>query len=421
MTALLTKRESGTTLAALLKDRARRVGFDLVGIAPAVTPTGFPLFQDWLKRGHAGKMEYLPQREAAYSHPDNVLASVRSVIMLAVNYNTRPPTRKPSRKESKNQSGRETIQAQEPPESVTKSILSEVTVSAQVAQYAWGAADYHDVLRTRLRELADFLHEQSPDCRTRGVVDTAPLLERDFARLAGLGWFGKNTMLIDKRMGSWMFLAALLTDVELDYDEPHDSSHCGTCTRCLDACPTDAFPEPYVLDARRCIAYLTIELREQVPQELRTGVGSWLFGCDICQDVCPWNHKAPVTADVEFQPVEDLAPADAIAILQMTADEFPARFQQTPLSRPKRAGMLRNAAIVLGNARNPNSIPALIVGLNDDEPLVRGASAWALGRFDGAEPAAALQARLTHEDDPQVSGEIKDALEHQRQASEDNP
>jgi len=295
---------------------------------------------------------------------------------------------------------RETLGRDDPPASVP----------GRVAKYAQGSADYHDVLKGMLRELAEFLHEHRPGCRTRGVVDTAPLVERDFARLAGLGWFGKNTMLINKRAGSWLFLAALLTDVELSPDEPHNTSHCGTCTRCLDVCPTDAFPEPYVLDARRCISYLNIELRGPMPAELREGVGDWLFGCDLCQDVCPWNNKAPTTDRPEFQPSDDLSPADAVEILQMDEAAFRERFRHTPLSRPKRAGLLRNAAIVLGNSGRAEAVQPLIRTLQDREPLVRGAVAWALGNLGGEAARTALRNRLAVEKDNTVRGELIAAL-----------
>ncbi|MGE3316314.1 MAG: tRNA epoxyqueuosine(34) reductase QueG, partial [Planctomycetaceae bacterium] len=287
------------SLSAAIKAEARRIGFDLVGIAPAVSPPGFPDFQSWLKRGYAGEMAWMPRREDAYSHPQSVLERVQSIVMLAMNYRTEdPPPTRPG--------------------------------STRVSRYAWGERDYHDLLRERLRQLADFIHQQRPGCRTRGVVDTAPLLERDFAKLAGLGWFGKNTLLINKRAGSWLFLSALLTDVELDFDEPHTTSHCGTCTRCLDVCPTAAFPEPYVLDARKCIAYLNIELKGPIPHELREGMGEWLFGCDLCQDVCPWNRKSPRTTERSFEPRAALRPADALAILQLTENEFEERFRDTP-------------------------------------------------------------------------------------------
>ena len=210
-------------------------------------------------------------------------------------------------------------------------------------------------------------------------MDTAPLLERDFGKLAGLGWFGKNTMLINKRIGSWFFLAALLTDVELQPDEPHHTSHCGTCTRCLDACPTDAFVEPYVLDARKCISYLTIELRDQpIPIELRSPMGDWIFGCDVCQDVCPWNRKAPSSAEPAFAPREQLHPANLEWLLSLDKAGFEAAFAGTPMHRTGREALLRNAAIALGNSRDPHALPVLERALCDDEPLVREAAEWAI-------------------------------------------
>ena len=362
-----------------IKAEARRLGFELAGIAPAVTPAGYHDLLDWLDRGYGGEMTYIERRRAAYEHPDRVLESARSVIMLALNYRAEDP-RPPGPNEG------------------------------LVARYAWGERDYHSVIRAKLRQLADFVHGQFPGCRTRGVVDTAPLLERDFARLAGLGWFGKNTMLINTRMGSWLFLAALLVDVELEYDEPQQTAHCGTCTRCLEACPTDAFTSPYVLDARRCISYLTIELRDAIPVELRDGMGQWLFGCDVCQDVCPWNRKAPQAGERSFVPVASLDPADAAALLSLSEDAFEARFQDSPLARPGRAGLLRNAAIVLGNAGDVRAIDALVRALSDAEPIVRGAAAWALGRFEETRATAALKARIPVEDNVEVSSEMRSAL-----------
>jgi len=355
------------------------VGFDLVGIAPAVTPTGFHDFRAWIDSGNAGEMEYLPRREAAYEHPQHVLTGVKSLIMLAVNYHTEQPA------------------AVEPGE-------------GRVSRYAWGETDYHTVLRNRLGRLADFVHEESPGCRTRGVVDTAPLLERDFARMAGLGWFGKNTMLINKRLGSWSFLAAILVDLELDYDEPHAASHCGTCTRCLEACPTDAFTEPYVLDASRCISYLNIELSGPVPAGLREPMGDWLFGCDVCQDVCPWNHKAPESDDPAFASSDGSRAIDAIALLELDEAELMARFEKTPLARPKRSGILRNAAIVLGNSGDTKAVPCLARALGDTDPVVRSAAAWALGRLGGESAAQALRLRSEVEHDDQVCAELTTAL-----------
>ena len=371
--------EGARELTLALKAEARRIGFELVGVAPAVSPPGLPKLHEWLRAGFAGEMQYLPRREAAYEHPRHVSPSVRSVVILAINYRTEEP--RPT-------------EANE----------------GRVARYAWGTADYHDLLREKLRELSDFLHAQRPGCITRGVVDTAPLLERDFARLAGLGWFGKNTMLINKRAGSWLLLAGLLTDLELEADSPHETSHCGTCTRCLDVCPTDAFPEPYVLDARKCISYLTIELKTPIPLELRDGVGEWLFGCDLCQDICPWNRKAPRSDEPAFQPQPDLNPADCVGLLRMTREEFDARFAQTPLARPGFDGLRRNAAIVLGNRGDSSAIPVLIEALQNCAPLVRGAAAWSLGKLGGEAARAALAERRTIETDESVIAELSAVL-----------
>jgi epoxyqueuosine reductase len=372
-------RTDAATFAAAVKQEALRIGFDLVGIVPAAAPATLTEFHDWLRKGFDGEMGYLSRREEAYAHPRHVLPAVRSVVMLAVNYRTAEPA---------------------PP----------APGNGRVSRYAWNDGDYHGLIRERLAKLADFLHQKRPGCHTRGVVDTAPLLERDFARSAGLGWFGKNTLLINKRQGSWLFLAGLLTDVDLEPDAPHETAHCGTCTRCLEACPTQAFPAPYVLDARKCIAYLTIELDGPIPVDLREGVGEWLFGCDICQDVCPWNKKSPVKNDAAFRPRADLNPADLILLLDLDDEAFARRFGATALARPGRAGVLRNAAIVLGNQRDEPAVPALCRSLGDVDPVVRGAAAWALGQIGGAQPLAALKSRLGVEDNATVVSEIEQAL-----------
>jgi epoxyqueuosine reductase len=346
-----TIRDDSQALSNELKSEARRIGFDLVGIAPAVAPAGASHLQSWLESGFAGEMHYLERRRDAYSDPARVLDGVRSIVMLGLNYKTPdPPPLEPG--------------------------------DGRVARYAWAETDYHDILRHRLHQLADFLHAARPDCRTRGVVDTAPLLERDFARLAGLGWFGKNTMLINKRMGSWSFLAALLTDVDLTPDEPHATSHCGTCTRCLDACPTDAFPEPHVLDARKCISYLTIELRGQpIPDEFRPQMGDWAFGCDICQDVCPWNHKAPATNDPALQTSGDRHRIRLSELLPLSEDNFQIQYGDTPLARPGRDALVANACIAAGNTGDASLLHPLDAASRDSSPLVRDAADWARRRL----------------------------------------
>lgn len=365
-------------LTNALKDEARRLGFDLAGACPAVSPAGLSRFHEWLSAGYAGQMHYLTRRAEAYAHPDGLLDGVRSLLILAMNYRTAVPR---------------------PPG----------PGQGRVSRYAWGA-DYHDLIHDRLRRLCDFLRARCPEASVRGVVDTAPLLEREFAQMAGLGWIGKNTLLLNRRLGSWFFLAALLTDAELECDEPHESDHCGTCRACLDACPTGAFVAPYVLDARRCISYLTIELRGPVPMELRQGLGDWVFGCDVCQEVCPWNHRAPATDEKGYEPGDDTNPLDLAALFDLDDEDFRRRFRGTPLWRPRRRGILRNAALVLGSRPTRGAVAALIRGLSDPEPLVRGACAWALGRYDELEAAEALETRLACEADAEVREEIVRAL-----------
>lgn len=393
MAALPETDQTPATLANHVRDAALNIGFDLVGISAAVAPTGFEHLQAWLSKNYEGEMQYMRRRENAYEHPDGVLPGTKSVIVTALNYHAARDGDK--------------LDDALPGHSATTS-----SAKGRVASYSNGTADYHDVIRRMLKQLGAALHEAVPGCRTRPVVDTAPLLERDFAKIAGLGWFGKNTMLINKHAGSWLFLGALLTDVELDPDSPHDTSHCGTCTRCLEACPTDAFPEPFVLDARKCISYLTIELRDQpIPHELRDGMQDWVFGCDICQDVCPWNGKASNTSMPEFQPAADLSPLDLRWLLSLSDEEFRKRFRKTPFERPGRSGLLRNAAIAAGNSGDASLIPSLVQCLNDEEPLVRGAAAWALGKLGSQTAHDGLKNALTRESVAEVQTEIVAALQ----------
>jgi len=361
-------------LTDVLKTEARRLGFAMSGACPAVVPPGSQRLADWLAAGYAGEMHYLADRAAAYENPRSILDGVRSVLMLAMVYRTDDP--KPA-----------------------------APGEGRVSRYAWGA-DYHELIRERLNSLADFLRAGNPEAKVRGVVDTAPLLEGEFAQMAGLGWIGKNTLLLNKQLGSWFFLAALLTDLELQYDGPHVADHCGTCRACLDACPTGAFVAPYVLDARRCISYLTIELRGPIPSELRNGIGDWLFGCDVCQEVCPWNDRGPAAEEPAFQPIDGMNPIRLAELFTLDDEAFRHRFRHTPLWRAKRRGLLRNAAILLGNRPFAPAIESLIRGLNDAEPLVRGASAWALGRYSEPIVAESLAQRQAIETDPDVLAEL---------------
>lgn len=367
-------------LSHRLKSLARELGFQLMGICPAAAPAGASRLDGWLAAGYAGQMHYIADRRVAYDHPAHLLEGVRSVFVLGMHYATVQPN------ESRNASGR-------------------------ISRYAWGDGDYHDTIRERLHRLADHLRELVPAARTRGVVDTAPLLEREFAQLAGLGWVGKNTLLLNKHSGSYFFLAALLTDQLLEYDQPHAADHCGTCTACLDACPTDAFVQPFLLNASRCISYLTIEHRDAIPAELRTGMGNWLFGCDVCQAVCPWNRDAPQTTEAIFTPRDNANPLDLLGLFELDEEQFRRQFRHTPLWRSHRRGLLRNAAIVLGNQRCETALPALARGLADCEPLVRGASAWALGQLQCQAARDLLLQRRSTEPDPGVVEEIDAAIE----------
>jgi epoxyqueuosine reductase len=334
----------------LLKQRAAELGFQLSGVCPAVAPPGAARLDDWLSAGYAGQMQYIADRQTAYSNPQQILVGAQSIVMLGMLYATEEP-KVPAKTEGR------------------------------VARYAWGNVDYHDLIRDRLHELADYFRALVPQSATRGVVDTAPLLEREFAQLAGLGWVGKNTLLLSKHMGSYFFLAALLTDVVLEYDAPHVSDHCGTCTACLDACPTDAFPQPYVLDATRCISYLTIEMHDAVPIELRPGMGDWVFGCDVCQEVCPWNQKSPRSTEPSFAPLSELNPLELTSLFDMDEQTFREQFRKSPIWRAHRRGLLRSAAIALGNRGDAAAIPALTKGLSDEDAIVREACEWALARI----------------------------------------
>jgi epoxyqueuosine reductase len=346
------------SLTEHVKKKAHECGFDLVGIAPAVTTDGVTYLRAWLERGNAGEMRFMERHAMAREHPRHVLDGVRSIIIVGMNYHTTEPVR-PGPHEGR------------------------------ISRYAWGD-DYHHIMRDRLKQLGDFLHDELPGCRTRAVSDTAPLLERDFARLAGIGWIGKNTMLINKRLGSWLFLGALLTDAELEYDEPHAADHCGSCTRCLDACPTDAFVGSHQLDSRRCISYLTIELRGSIPHELRPGVGDWLFGCDVCQDVCPWNRKAPESSEPGYRPIGGSGTVDLRELLRMSDSELRERIAGTTLTRAGIAGLRRNAAVVLGNAGSPDAIPELEAIARNTDPTVRGAAEWAIDRIKSRQSPTAV-------------------------------
>jgi epoxyqueuosine reductase len=359
--------EAGGSIERRITAQAYGLGFDLVGITTLGPATTAARFDEWLARGHAGEMAYLERGAEKRRDSRRPVAGARSAVVVALDYGGREP-------------------------------------SGPVARYARGD-DYHDVMETRLRQLHERVNEWAGrEVPGKPYVDTGPLLERDLARRAGLGWFGKNTMLINPRIGSFFFLGALLLDLDLAPDAPFEAERCGTCTRCLDACPTDALVEPGVLDARRCISYLTIELRGDIPIELREPIGGLVYGCDICQDVCPWNARfSQPLREPAFAARGALGTRGARAlareILAMSAPEFSTAFKGSPMKRAKLRGLRRNAAVVLGNVGSVDDVPALAAALSDDEPLVRSHAAWALGRIGHAEALDALRDRRPNESD----------------------
>lgn len=368
-----------------IKLRARKLGFDLVGIAPAEPPATVTAYLEWVERGYAGEMRYLerPDRVESRRDPSRIVPDAQSVIVVGKNYFTR---------------------------NLPSEILNDPSRGI-IASYAWGI-NYHDIMTPRLRELQDYIAAQvEGDVYGRAYVDKGPVLERAYAEQAGLGFVGRNTMLIHPRWGSWLFLGEILVDVALEPDEPDTWGTCGTCTRCLDACPTDAFPEPYVLDARRCISYFTIELKGAIPHHLRPLMGNRIFGCDICNEVCPWNKQfARASDEPAFRPNPDRVAPKLLDLIRLDDVAFRDRFRDSPIRRTKRRGLLRSVAVALGNWGDPQVVPALAAALRDHEPLIRGHAAWALAQINVPATSDVLQRALKKEDDAYVRTEIEAAL-----------
>ncbi len=373
-------------LTRKIKAEARRIGFQIVGVTSPEPPPHLAVYENWLAAGRHGEMEYLATGRARRRRrdPRQILAECQSILTLGIRH---PSPRAEEKPENAGPLGR-------------------------VAAYAWGD-DYHDVLTDRLRALVSFIEEQvGQSVANRWYTDTGPILERELAQRAGLGWIGKNTCLIHPRRGSYFLLAQILLGVQLAPDQPFSADHCGSCTRCIEACPTDCILPDRTIDARRCISYLTIELKGSIPVELRPPMGDWVFGCDICQEVCPWNIRfAEAAGDPAFAPRAEVAFPDLQTEIFLTPAAFNRKFQGNPVKRPKRRGYLRNVAVALGNSGDPRAAPHLARVLSEEpEPVIRGHAAWALGRIGGSNARAALTQTARTENHPDVREEIEAAL-----------
>jgi len=334
-----------TTLKQSIKEKARQLGFIQAGVTSSESPQHYPVFEAWLNNGLHGTMNYLSEERsrARRADPKQILPECKSILVLALPYQPLTFDLRPS--------------------------------TFRIASYALGD-DYHDIIPPRLKQIVEFIEEQlGHPIPNRYYTDTGPVLERELAQRAGLGWIGKNSMLINPKIGSAFFLAEILLGIDLEPDDAPITDHCGTCTRCINACPTQAILPDRTLDARRCISYLTIENKGDIPEELRSPMQDWIFGCDICQMVCPWNRfSAP--ADSAFEPTTPLR--ISAPDLTLSSVEFNQRFKRSPLNRAKRRGVLRNLAVAIGNSGNKTDIPILEQAIQDDEPLVREHAKWAM-------------------------------------------
>jgi epoxyqueuosine reductase len=364
-------------LTSRIREEAGRLGFFKVGVARAEPLLGSQHFDNWLREGMHGEMTYMETQSDKRKNPTLVLEDARSLIIVAMNYHC--------------------------PEG-----LSDEPLKGKISRYAWGG-DYHLLIRDRLRQLQDFILHNAPEARSLFYVDTGPVMEKVWGARTSLGWMGKHTNLITREQGSWFFIGLILLNLELEYDSPEDD-YCGSCSRCLEACPTRAIVAPYVVDARLCISYLTIELRGAIPRALRPLVGNRIFGCDDCQEVCPWNRFAVPTPEKEFWPREGNVVPELASLVRLTNEEFNNRFRGSPIRRAKRDGFVRNVVVALGNSRRPKAVPAIASALKDASALVRAHAAWALGQIGTAESRHLLESAAATETDPGVREEIALAI-----------
>lgn len=374
--------------AELLKRWAVEAGFTRAGVASMEPSRHGDHYRRWIESGHHADMEWMARRLEVREDPAQLLPDARSALVVALQYHP--------------------LEGQD-----------EATgdLWPRVARYAHGR-DYHDIMGRRLKALAARIREAFPGAQTRPYVDTGPILERELAARAGIGAVGKHTNLLHRHWGSWFLIGEILLSLELPSETPL-ADMCGRCRQCLDACPTDAFPEPYVLDSRRCISYWTIEHRGDLPEDIRPQLGEWVFGCDICQEVCPWNHRPrrgePRPGDEALlkrpSPRREL---DLAGLLALDREGYVAHFQVSPMKRPKLEGLKRNAAVAMGNRGDAGYVPALQGALRDDSPVVRRHAAWALGQIGGDVARGILEQALVEESDADVAAALRQACERCR-------
>ena len=360
---------------ANLKSFAESLGFDGFGVTSPQLGIAEKRFVHWLDAGYDGEMSYIKRGEDKRKNPDLILKGVRSILCFRTNYFT-------IEKDMSYVGQRD---------------------NADISIYALNR-DYHDTITTRLRQMEKKIHREIEGCRTKVYVDTGPILEKPLAQQAGLGWIGKHTNLLTQGAGSWYFLSEILIDAELPLSQPAEDN-CGTCRNCIDICPTNAIIAPYVLDSRRCISYLTIELKGVIPVEYRKAIGNRVYGCDDCQIVCPWNSYAVKTDNPDFKQKQDMI--KLIDLIQMNQEMFSKRFKGSPIKLIKRRGLLRNVAIALGNSGNQQAIPVLIKVLDDEEPLIRAHVVWALGELSGSEVLPVISKKLKNETERIVLEELE--------------
>jgi len=361
-----------------IKEKAYKLGFNLVGISPVGDYPESQYYKKWLNKGYEATMDYMAKNEEKRQDVRNLVPGAMSVISCAINYNT----------------------------DYHYSTAVKNPKKGWIARYAWGD-DYHSVLKDKLNELKDYLTENSnTGDEDRVYVDTGPVLERMYAKYSGIGWIGKNTCLINQGIGSWLLIGELITTVELEYDSPAPE-RCGTCTKCIDSCPTDAITSPYVLDSSKCISYLTIENKEGIPDEYREPMGNNIFGCDICQDVCPWNGEPVTGTESSFLPREGLFEPELEMLAGLDQQQFSGIFKNSPIKRSKRRGLLRNVLVAIGNNGDESFEDQVLKLLGDEEPLIRKHAVWALYKISGIKYKDTLNNMIIDEQDEEVVDELK--------------